>query len=449
MGHYGFMSSEEVPKKLTEMSYAIPDLVSRAEHFKRVLLFGPPGIGKSTLASAIAAGLAVKKRGCWCVSADPGSPGFGLAGVVSLGKWEHGAWAVKRIEALCTLDAGRFRLPLIMAVRRLMPSPAEDIVIVDSPGVSRGIAGKELLQSLVDAAQANAVFVLTHAERDAPLLDELRGLSAVVFIVHAAPAAMRPGKRARSRQRTAQWDKYLADATRRQIDLSSLNLTGTPPPLDIPDVWTGRQIALLHRGQTVAVGEAQLLDDSVLTVKIPLVVAAFDTLLVRDACRNAEGLLESAAPFLTEHMTYIPPTDMQIPITESGGPRIIGRVGSVDVELVNGVFGDPLLHIRLRHQRRSMLFDLGDGHRLPARIAHQVSDVFITHAHMDHIGGFLWLLRSRIGLFPVCRVYGPPGLKGHIEGFARAILWDRVAERAPVFEINEIHEQHLFFRIYA
>mgnify|MGYP000452874486 CR=1 FL=1 len=47
---------------------------------------------------------------------------------------------------------------------------------------------------------------------------------------------------------------------------------------------------------------------------------------------------------------------------------------------------------------------------MPARVAHQISDVFVSHAHFDHIGGFLWLLRSRIGVSGVCRLYGPPGL---------------------------------------
>ncbi|ABI57062.1 MBL fold metallo-hydrolase [Alkalilimnicola ehrlichii MLHE-1] len=120
------------------------------------------------------------------------------------------------------------------------------------------------------------------------------------------------------------------------------------------------------------------------------------------------------------------------------GPAL--RVGQAEARLLNGVLGDPLLHLRLHHQRRSLLFDLGEGSRLSARIAHQVSDVFISHAHMDHICGLLWLLRSRIGPFPACRLYGPPGLAGHVQGMVNAVLWDRVGERAPGFEVLELHE---------
>jgi ribonuclease BN (tRNA processing enzyme) len=117
--------------------------------------------------------------------------------------------------------------------------------------------------------------------------------------------------------------------------------------------------------------------------------------------------------------------------------------GSANAILVNGVIGDPLLHVRLQHAKRSLLFDLGEAERLPARIAHQVTDVFITHSHIDHIAGFLWLMRSRIGPFPPCRIFGPPGLAGNIDGFIHGIHWDRVGERGPHFEVVELHEDKL------
>ncbi len=84
------------------------------------------------------------------------------------------------------------------------------------------------------------------------------------------------------------------------------------------------------------------------------------------------------------------------------------------------------------------------------RLAHQATDIFISHAHLDHIAGFVDLLRARVGEFPPCRLYGPPGLARHIEGFLQAILWDRVAERAPRFEVAELHGEHLrCFRLRA
>ena len=166
---------------------------------------------------------------------------------------------------------------------------------------------------------------------------------------------------------------------------------------------------------------------------------------MRDARSEKNGLLVSAAPFASGNLQFLPPPDaMPYPTTDySGGPRPAVKLRGMYATMINGVFGDPLLHLRLHQQQRSLLFDLGDSGRLPTRIAHQVSDVFISHAHIDHIGGFLWLLRSRVGDFPSCRLFGPPGLIGHIKGMIDGVLWDRIGDTGPRFEIAEIHGDRL------
>jgi ribonuclease BN (tRNA processing enzyme) len=187
-----------------------------------------------------------------------------------------------------------------------------------------------------------------------------------------------------------------------------------------------------------------------LTVRLPYLPHAFDSLVIRDTQRSLSGLVETAVPFAAEPLTYLPASNTSDPLLQHNGMQVMGRVGQIDFCLVNGILGDPLLHVRLRQQRRSLLFDLGEGVRLPARIAHQVTDVFISHTHIDHIGGFIMLLRSRIGEFPPCRLYGPPGLAQHIKGFLQGILWDRIGERAPRFEVAEVHIDRLLrFRLQA
>jgi ribonuclease BN (tRNA processing enzyme) len=188
-------------------------------------------------------------------------------------------------------------------------------------------------------------------------------------------------------------------------------------------------------------GEVVALEGRRLRLRLPATVGHARSLLVRDAARRADGRLGTVKRFTADRLTYLPPPDIapHAPATAVTGPLPVGRVGGLSVCLVNGVFGDPLLHVRLRHRRRSLLFDMGEGARLPARVAHQVSDVFITHAHVDHIAGFLWLLRSRIGETTLCRLYGPPGLGANIDGLVRGILWDRVGDNGPRFEVNELH----------
>lgn len=434
--------SQDLAIPVTTLTEIINTLL---HHDRRVLLVGQPGIGKSTLVSDLAHALGQAGRKCWCLGADPGSPLFGVPGAVCLGRWHGTGWEVTDMEALCTLDAGRFRLPVVSAVKHLARPALTGVVLVDSPGVVRGVAGAELLVSLVEAADIDMVLVLMREGRPIPLEQELLTLSAEVFVINAATKAKRPGKRVRSRKRTELWDAYLENAEERQLDLDNMHIIGTPPPIDVASTWEGRQIALLDSKRTLAMGEVIRVEQHIVHVRLPSISTEALSLLTRDAARLEDGRLGTIARFTADKLDYIPPPDVvpHEPGSSKGGPRVIGRVGVLDVTLVNGVFNDPLLHLRLRHQRRSMLFDLGEGTRLPARVAHQVTDVFISHAHIDHIAGFLWLIRSRIGDFPVCRIYGPPGLASNIDGLMRGILWDRVKNDGPRFEVTELHGDRL------
>jgi len=407
---------------------------------RRVLLLGAPGSGKTRLASALATWLATLGRTASALSADPGSPAFGVPGAVCLGDWRDGAWSLRALQALCTLDAARFRLPLSTAVAALAGDVRHGTLLLDPPGVVRGVAGAELVDALVRAAAIDLVLVLHRPEQPLPLADELGGLGVEVIEVESAEGAKALGQAARARARSRLWDQYLAGALTHWVAFDGLRLVGTPPRR-APEAWRGKQVAFLEGTGTRALGEVAEADVAGLRVLLPPGLAPTGTLLVRDACRGDDGLLATGKGFAADLVRYCPPPDvlpddLGVPRT---GPRPLVEVGPAVAALVNGVFGDPLLHLRLRHQRRSILFDLGEGQRLPARIAHQVTDCFVTHAHADHIGGVLWLLRSRIGETGVCRLFGPPALAAHVQGFLAGILWDRIADRGPVFEVVELH----------
>jgi ribonuclease Z len=412
---------------------------------QRILLFGETGIGKSYLVNELARLFAEKDLSCLCITADPGSPMFGLPGTVSLGKWQGQGWQVLAFEALCSLDAGRFRMPLLNLVGRLLLKVPQGLLLIDSPGVVRGIAGAEWLTGLVEQMAIDTVLVLSRRSKPLPLRHELLSLGVRILAVHAHPEACHPGQKARTYRRTDLWRSHFTDTREVEIALTDLRLIGAPPPLDVPDSWKGRQCAFVEPGRTVSLGEVIALQNGILRIRLPAAAGASSILLVRDAQVNENGQLVSAKTFASGNLQFLPPPDaMPYPVKDySGGPRPAAKLQGLYATMINGVFGDPLLHLRLHQQQRSLLFDLGDSGRLPTRIAHQVSDVFISHAHIDHIGGFLWLLRSRFGDFPGCRLYGPPGLTGHIKGMIDGVLWDRIGDTGPRFEIGEIHGDRL------
>jgi ribonuclease BN (tRNA processing enzyme) len=411
---------------------------------QHILLFGASGIGKSTLAAQLAVILARNGHATTCIGADPGSPAFGVPGAVCLGRWLNDNWQLIDIEPLCTLDAGRFRLPLISAVRHLtknIPGP----LLVDAPGIVRSVAGAELLTGLVEAAAIDAVVVLVHEDSPLPLANELATLPCRVVRVLAAKNARPPGQRKRARLRTHLWDSYLHGGVTRTVKITKTLLTGTPPPVSAELDWQGRQIGFFRGGRALAMGEVVDVSDNIFQIRMIGRQETFNQVLVRDAHRNSKGRLSTFKPAGATILRYMPPPDVTPygGIGKNTGPRPVLKIGDTTATLVNGVFGDPLLHLRFHLQKRSVLFDLGEGHRLPARLAHQVTDVFISHAHIDHISGFMWLMRSRIGDLPSCRLFGPPGLANHIASLIGGIHWDRIGEGGPQFEVQELHNDRL------
>jgi ribonuclease BN (tRNA processing enzyme) len=95
-----------------------------------------------------------------------------------------------------------------------------------------------------------------------------------------------------------------------------------------------------------------------------------------------------------------------------------------DPHLVNDPFGDPALYVQLVFERRALLFDLGDLSRLSPRQLLRISDVFISHRHMDHFSGFDQFLRCLLGREKVVGFYGPPGLIEGIEHKLKAYTWN-------------------------
>lgn len=109
--------------------------------------------------------------------------------------------------------------------------------------------------------------------------------------------------------------------------------------------------------------------------------------------------------------------------------------------LVNDDFGDPGLFIDCRDERRALLFDLGDLTPLPPRKLLRLSDVFVSHAHIDHFVGFDRWLRVVLGRKERVRLYGGPGCVAQVEHKLASYTWN-VVHRYEVPLTIEAHELH-------
>jgi ribonuclease Z len=110
---------------------------------------------------------------------------------------------------------------------------------------------------------------------------------------------------------------------------------------------------------------------------------------------------------------------------------------------VNSPYGDPGLYVQLRWQGRALLFDLGRLGRLDPGALLKISDVFISHAHMDHFIGFDHLLRIFLARDATLRLFGPTGIIDNVRGKLAGYTWNLVDDYAFRFEVTEVtsHER--------
>lgn len=113
---------------------------------------------------------------------------------------------------------------------------------------------------------------------------------------------------------------------------------------------------------------------------------------------------------------------------------------SLRIEVPNGPTGDPLAVVRFRWIPRIVLFDAGEMSEVAPRTLLNVSDVFISHAHLDHVFGLPRLLRLRLGQSEKpLRLYGPEGFCERVSHLLQSYSWN-LGDHYPLhLDVVEIH----------
>lgn len=108
--------------------------------------------------------------------------------------------------------------------------------------------------------------------------------------------------------------------------------------------------------------------------------------------------------------------------------------------LVNNPFEDPALFVAFRHARSAFLFDLGRIDSLSLREIHKVTDVLVTHMHINHFIGFDHLLRSSLNREVELRLYGPRGITDNVRGKLAGYTWNLIENYSLNITVREIDE---------
>ncbi|KPK45151.1 MAG: hypothetical protein AMK74_04060 [Nitrospira bacterium SM23_35] len=106
--------------------------------------------------------------------------------------------------------------------------------------------------------------------------------------------------------------------------------------------------------------------------------------------------------------------------------------------MVNTPFDDPGLFVRIFREKRALLFDAGDISRLKSGDLQKITDVFITHTHIDHFIGFDTLVRALLRRSVPLHVYGPANIDDCIEGKLKGYTWNLITEYPLKIEVYGI-----------
>jgi ribonuclease Z len=110
---------------------------------------------------------------------------------------------------------------------------------------------------------------------------------------------------------------------------------------------------------------------------------------------------------------------------------------------LNGYFEDPCLYVRILRERRALLFDAGDIRALSSAELYKITDVFVTHTHIDHFIGFDMLLRVILRRETPLNVYGPPNITSCVQGKLRGYTWNLIRDYPVVINVFSYDGRYL------
>lgn len=114
----------------------------------------------------------------------------------------------------------------------------------------------------------------------------------------------------------------------------------------------------------------------------------------------------------------------------------------IQPRLGGGKLGDPSLYIDIVDRKRGLMFDCGLNNFSHASLR-KVTDLFISHTHIDHFIGFDTLLRLNIAEAKTLHVYGPPGITQNVRGKLQGYTWNICQNLQLTIVVHEISSDRI------
>jgi ribonuclease Z len=106
--------------------------------------------------------------------------------------------------------------------------------------------------------------------------------------------------------------------------------------------------------------------------------------------------------------------------------------------LINRKDRDPGLLLDLEGSRDCFLVDCGSNDSIPKADLLRISNIFVTHTHIDHFCGFDRILRNILGHVVEISIFGPPGITENVMGKLSGYTWNLIDEEGPIFLVHEL-----------
>jgi ribonuclease Z len=106
------------------------------------------------------------------------------------------------------------------------------------------------------------------------------------------------------------------------------------------------------------------------------------------------------------------------------------------------------LFVRILREKRALLFDAGNISKLNPGDVQKITDVFVTHTHIDHFIGFDSLIRALLRRSLPLRVFGPANITDCVAGKLCGYTWNLIQEyplRIEVFGVSGNTMTHTSF----